>query len=269
MLMNARMYSVTESSKLAWKSVFDWVAKRSGIRGVRWLEHEPPLLISDMWKRDDLICVMMCGVPLFRRDLKPHLLASVVPRPDRYGGKSVYMTDIVVLENTPYQSLKDTFGGIAGYTVPDSQSGYFAFRMQLMQFQTKESFRLYSKAVGGLLNARGVISALVRREIDVGPLDGYVFDLIKNGDPNFASQVRVIATTSPTTMPPIVATADLSSEQVTVLQTAFKEASSTDELAEERATLLIDKFITPKLEDYEELNDQENLVESIDSPWPN
>src|SRR6185369_15702950 len=93
-----------------------------------------------------------------------------------------------------------------GYTLKDSQSGYFAFRYYL---QTKHPKAKYKKIVGGLMNARGIVQALAKGEIDIGPLDGYVWDLIRAGDPAFAAQVRVIASTDPTPMPPLVSTAPL------------------------------------------------------------
>src|SRR5439155_10497533 len=115
-------------------------------------------------------------------------------------------SDIAVKADSPHRTVEDSFGGVAGYTLKDSQSGYFAFRTLLL---TRYPGAKYRKIVGGLLNPRGIINALVQGEIDVGPLDGYVFDLMRAGDPAFASQVRVIATTDPTPMPPLVATAPL------------------------------------------------------------
>ncbi len=74
----------------------------------------------------------MCGLPASRRTPAPTVLAAPQPSLPRYGGKAVYMSDIAVKVDSPFRTLEDTFGGVAGYTLKDSQSGYFAFRTLLL-----------------------------------------------------------------------------------------------------------------------------------------
>ena len=265
--LNARMYSVSEPTRRAWEKLFNWVIRQARVPSAEWLAHEPPLLISEMWKRNDLGCAMMCGLPAARRQPAPILLASVIPSLARYQSQSIYMSDLVVRRDSPYEKLEDTYGGIAGYTVPDSQSGYFAFRYRLLNDQRRIG-RLYRSAVGGLLNARGIIAALQRGEIDVGPLDGYVFDLIKATEPEFARDVRIIETTPPTPLPPIVSTAPLDVDQVSRLRDAFLAAGGSPDLREERRTLLIQSFALPDLSQFKPLAAQASEIEAAAPPWP-
>jgi ABC-type phosphate/phosphonate transport system substrate-binding protein len=178
------MYSVTPAASEAWRTVIGWVASTAGI-SVEFVEHAPPRLLSDLWSRDDLGVVQMCGLPASLRQPPPTILAAPQPSLPRYGGKAVYMSDLAVRADSKFQKLEDTFGGVAGYTLKDSQSGYFAFRTLLL---TKYPQARYKKIVGGLMNARGIVKALVAGEIDVGPLDGYVWDLIRAGDPRRRSR---------------------------------------------------------------------------------
>jgi ABC-type phosphate/phosphonate transport system substrate-binding protein len=267
MFMNARMYSVSAATRTAWTEVFEWVNRNSGLAPMMWLHHDPPLLISDMWRRNDLGCAMMCGLPTSLRHPAPTILATVVPSPARYAGQPVYMTDLAVRADAPFQRLEDTFGGVAGTTVPDSQSGYFAFRYRLIDAMRAPT-PVYRKMVGHLLNARGVISALVRGEIDIGPLDGYVHDLLRATEPEFAGQVRILETTAPTPMPPVVATAPLSTTQTQALRDAFQAAGSVGELAHARRTLLIDRFCLPDITFYDTLRERAHRVAQSPLPWP-
>ena len=262
MLANARMYSVTPAAAAAWRTVIDWATRKAGVP-VEFVEHAPPKLLSDLWARDDLCAVQMCGLPASLRNPAPTILAAPVPTPPRYGGKAVYMSDIAVKADSRFQKLEDTFGGVAGYTLKDSQSGYFAFRTLLL---TKYPQAKYSKIVGGLLNPRGVIKALTEGRIDVGPLDGYVFDLIRSGDPEFAAQVRVIAVSDPTPMPPLVATADLGSK-LQPLREAFLAVNRENSLDDARKTLLIDHFVVPELRVYDETKRRAERVEQAPE-WP-
>ena len=262
-LANARMYSVTPAAAQAWRAGIGWVTREAGVP-VDFVEHGPPKLLSDLWARDDLGVVQMCGLPASLRRPSPTVLAAPQPSLPRYQGKAIYMSDIAVRAEAPFQTLEDTFGGVAGYTLKDSQSGYFAWRTLLL---TKYANAKYRQIVGGLLNPRGVINALASGKIDVGPLDGYVFDLLRAGDPQFASQVRVIAVTDPTPMPPLVATAALNSDQVKKLRGAFSAVHEERSLDEARQVLLIEKFVVPELSVYDETKRRAERVERAD-PWP-
>lgn len=263
LLANARMYSVTPAATAAWRAVIDWVSKKASLP-VEFVEHAPPKLLSDLWSRADLGVVQMCGLPASLRQPSPTILAAPQPSLARYGGKAVYMSDLAVRADSRFQKLEDTFGGVAGYTLKDSQSGYFAFRTLLL---TKHPQAQYKKIVGGLMNARGIVKALVAGEIDVGPLDGYVWDLIRAGDPAFAAQVRVIATTDPTPMPPLIATASLKDEEISRMRQAFMKVHESRELDQARTALLVERFVVPELAVYDETKRRAHRVEEAPQ-WP-
>jgi ABC-type phosphate/phosphonate transport system substrate-binding protein len=263
MLANARMYSVTPASTEAWRAVIGWATQAAGVP-VEFVAHAPPKLLSELWARADLGVVQMCGLPASLRAPAPAVLAAPLPSLPRYGGKAVYMSDLAVRADSKFKTLEDTFGHVAGYTLKDSQSGYFAFRYYL---QTKHPQAKYKKIVGGLMNARGIVQALVRGDIDVGPLDGYVWDLIRAGDPDFAAQVRVVASTDPTPMPPLVSTG-LGAAEVERLRAVFRKLHEEESLDAARKALLVERFVVPKLSVYDETKNRASRVEWESEPWP-
>jgi ABC-type phosphate/phosphonate transport system substrate-binding protein len=263
MFANARMYSVTPAAAAGWRAVIGWATREAGVP-VEFVEHGPPKLLSELWARDDLGVVQMCGLPASLRKPSPTVLAAPQPSPPRYRGQAIYMSDIAVKADSRFRTLEDTFGGVAGYTLKDSQSGYFAFRTLLL---TKYPGAKYRQIVGGLLNPRGVIQALMNNKIDVGPLDGYVFDLLRAGDPAFASQVRVIAVTDPTPMPPLVATASLRPGEVEKLRSAFREVHNQRSLDKAREALLVERFVVPDISVYDETRRRAERVEQ-EPQWP-
>jgi ABC-type phosphate/phosphonate transport system substrate-binding protein len=263
MFANARMYSVTPAAAAGWRAVIGWATREAGVP-VEFVEHGPPKLLSELWARDDLGVVQMCGLPASLRKPSPTVLAAPQPSPPRYRGQAIYMSDIAVKADSRFRTLEDTFGGVAGYTLKDSQSGYFAFRTLLL---TKYPGAKYRQIVGGLLNPRGVIQALINNKIDVGPLDGYVFDLLRAGDPAFASQVRVIAVTDPTPMPPLVATASLRPGEVEKLRSAFREVHNQRSLDKAREALLVERFVVPDISVYDETRRRAERVEQ-EPQWP-
>lgn len=241
------MYSATPQVKQAWKTLLAWVLARAGLP---WelLDYDAPAPLSALWARDDLGLAMMCGLPYSQRAPRPMLIAAPLPSPERYGGRPVYFTDLVVRADSAARTLEDTFGGVVGYTLEDSMSGYVALRRHLLPY--RGSGRLFREAKGGFVNARQVIEALDEGRIDLGPLDSYYHDLLRKNDPAFASRVRTVASTAPAPIPPLVATARLDGAAVAALRAALREAQDAPELAPMRDALLLLGFAFPAPSDY-------------------
>lgn len=266
MIANARMYSMNAAAKAAWRELLTWVLRRAS---APWeiIDYDPPAPLAALWARDDLGCALMCGLPYSLRAPTPLLIAAPVPSKLRYGGRARYMTDLAVRADSPYRRIEDTFGGDIGYTVADSQSGYFALRHFLRPVQQQRGGALYRSVVGGLLNARGVIDALAAGRIDVGPLDSYSYDLLTHLEPGYANQVRIIASTEPTAMPPFVATARLDDDLLGRLRQAFAEVESAPGLADARARLLLTGFEFATPEDYAPLRARHDALIAAPEVW--
>jgi ABC-type phosphate/phosphonate transport system substrate-binding protein len=266
MIANARMYSVNAAAKAAWCELLAWVMHRAS---VSWeiIDYDAPAPLSALWAREDLGCALMCGLPFALRAPAPLLIAAPVPSTPRYGGRALYMTDLAVRADSPYRSIEDTFGGNVGYTVADSQSGYFALRYFLRPFQQQRGGALYRSVVGGLLNARGVIDALAAGKIDVGPLDSYSYDLLAHLEPGFANQVRIVASTEPTAIPSFVATGHLDADLLARLRQAFADVESAPDLADARARLLLSGFAFPSPDDYAPLRARHDALIAAPEVW--
>lgn len=251
---NARMYGATPAAKQAWREVLGWVLARARLD---WevIDYDAPAPLAQLWAREDLGCAMMCGLPYSQRAPRPALVAAPVPLPARYGGRPVYFTDIAVRADGPYRSLEDTFGGVVGYTLEDSMSGYVALRAHLAPHRNPARPQLYRAAVGGLVNARQVIEALAAGRIDVGPLDSYYHDLLVHGDPAFAARVRVVAITRAAPIPPLVATAPLTPGEIERLRAAFVAVRDEPVLAAQRGALLLAGFAVLAESDYDALSE--------------
>ncbi len=250
MIVNARMYSVAPAAKAAWRELLEWILERANVR-MEFVDQEPPATLGDLWARSDLGCAMMCGLPYSQKNPRPILLAAPVPSPERYADRAVYFTDIAVRADSPYMKIEDTFGHVVGYTLTDSMSGCVALRRHLLPFRKPGDQPLYREVAGKLINARGIIQALIDRRIDVGPLDGYVHDLIRHNDPAFAANVRIIAVTDAAPMPPIIATAALDPDTVGRMRAAFAAVEHAPELAKVRDTLLLRRFAVPEPSSYD------------------
>ena len=237
LVANARMYSVTPNVKAAWQDLFARVARTSGVP-LEYLDHAAPAPLEALWERDDLGAAFMCGFPFASAARKPFILAAPVPSPPRYGGKPCYCTDLVVRADSAFTRLHDTFGGRIGWTVGHSQSGYNAVRYHLLG-QPKAH---HAQWVGPLITPRRVIDAVLRGEIDVGPLDSYVHDLLRRHEPETAAKLRVVESTAMTPIPLLVASPGIEGDALARLRRTLLSCHAAPELAPTLDTLLISRF---------------------------
>jgi hypothetical protein len=266
LLANARMYLVSPTVALAWRQLLEWVLAKAELP---WsvMDHPAPKPLFELWERHDLGCTLMCGL-VYTLSF-PHatpVAAPVVAR-SRYQGLPIYFTDIVVRASAGFETLEDTFGRRVGYTVRDSQSGYVALREHLLPYRQARGVPLYRDVVGPLVSPRGIVDALLDGRIDVGPIDSYAHDLMRNTKPQLARQLRTVATTVPAPIPLFIATAPLEESLVQKLQGAFAQVALADELHALRDMLLLSKFVVPRAEDYETFHARSVASDRYPDPW--
>ena len=201
---SARMYSWSPSLTAAWQRLLQWVSARAGV-SLDVLNLADPVSLDELWAREDLGCVFMCGYPWALREDRPHLLAAPVPSPPRYGGKPVYVTDFIVRADSAHRTLEDTFGGCLAYSAEHSHSGYNAPRYHLLEHVATGRSPLYRDVRGPYVRQRPLLDLVARGEADVAAVDGYALDLLRRHDPAAAALVRVVETTEPAPSPPLVA----------------------------------------------------------------
>lgn len=251
-VVNARMYAVDAACKADWHALLGRALRDAELD---WpvIDFDAPAPLNALWARDDLGVAMMCGLPFSCRVPRPTLIAAPLPSPARYAGRPVYCTDIVVAADSPYRTLEETFGGIVGITVPDSMSGAVALRAHLLPLRKDRGDRLYRATVGQLVNARGVIEALLDGRIDVGPLDCYSHDLLSAYEPALTAQVRTVASTVWRPIPPLVATAAITPNELARLRHVLLGLRDVPEMADTMLRLRLVGFVVPDPADYNAL----------------
>jgi ABC-type phosphate/phosphonate transport system substrate-binding protein len=217
MIANARMYAVSPEAAGRWRALLTAIVAASGI-SVDVIEHPAPAPLEDLWRRTDQGAVFMCGLPFSRSVPQPVLMAAPVPSPAEYGGEPRYWSELVVRRDSGYRSVSDTFGGRLALTVPGSQSGCVAALSFFMSAEREPP--LFAEVIAPTVTPLGALSAVVRGDADIAPIDSYAFALLGRYRPDLAEQVRIVGRTTPTPIPPLVA----SQAGLEALQSAFLEA---------------------------------------------
>jgi ABC-type phosphate/phosphonate transport system substrate-binding protein len=249
MIANARMYSVDPQVADLWRALLSAVIHASG-SSVALLEHPAPAPLEALWQRPDLGAVFMCGLPYSRATPQPILIAAPVPSPVDFADTPRYWSHFVVRRESGYETVADTFGHRVAFTVPGSQSGYVAALSYFMDVASDDAAGrapLFDEIMAPTVTPLGALSAVIRGEADIAPLDAYAFHLLKRHRPDLTDQVRVVGQTVATPIPPLVGT----SPAAAPLQRAFLDAHLRDATRGLMQDLLIRRFAAPDADSYD------------------
>ena len=231
LIANARMYAVNTAVEERWRELFSWIAQRSGVP-LAVVEHPAPAPIEDLWRRDDLGWVLMCGYPLATWDngMRPVPIATPAPLPQPFGGRPVYWSDIVVRADSRFEREGDLAGTRFGWTTEDSQSGYQAPRRHFAKRALGRGGDFFGSVRGPLHTPRRVVESVIEGSVDAGALDAYWHLLLRLHEPEMAAQLRVVGRTEETPIPCFVTARGTSRAVRERLAHAFVESIEAREL---------------------------------------
>jgi phosphonate transport system substrate-binding protein len=139
----------------------------------------------------------VCDDPYVQHQSQLSLLA--VPL---YRHEPLYETYVTVNEASKAQSFDDIRGTVHAFSDPDSTSGYLVTRYLLALRRTtpSEFFRNFFFTYGH----RNVVRAVAAGLAESGSIDGYVWDVMKEREPDLIAKTRVVYRSEKLGFPPIV-----------------------------------------------------------------
>jgi len=153
--------------------------------------------ITAMLLSGQLDAAWICDDPYVQHQDQFALLAVPV-----YHGDPLYQTYVIVNEASKAQSFDDIRGTVHAFSDPDSTSGYLVTRYLLAIRHTtpaeffRDSFFTYEH--------RNVVRAVAAGLAQSGSIDGYVWDVMSEREPELTSKTRVIYRSERLGFPPIV-----------------------------------------------------------------
>jgi len=252
------MYDVTPQVRGHWHALLKLAANRAAIP-IECIDHAAPESLTDLWAREDLAAVFMCGYPLATRYPRVRALAAPITA-IAHGDRASYQSVWLVPASSAFDSLASTFGHRAGWTVDHSYSGFIAPRLALRAHATAAQ-QLYREWVGPLGHPRGALAALADARIDVTAIDAYWWYLLRRHDATLAAQFRAIGTTPAAPMPPLVCAAPFPEESARRLISALFALGEEPDAKPHLDMLGIRGFAAVTREDYAPLGMEARILE--------
>ena len=153
--------------------------------------------ITAMLLSGQLHAAWVCDGPYVAYEDKLALVAAPL-----YRQKPLYQTYIIANQDSKAQSFDDIRGTVHAFSDPDSTAGYLFTRYLLALRHTTpaEFFRQFFFTYGHQNVMRAVSTGLA----ESGSIDGYVWEVLNEREPNFANKTKIICRSDWLGFPPIV-----------------------------------------------------------------
>ena len=172
--------------------------------------------------RDDVHFV--CSLPyveLTRGGPSPvEVIAAPVLAGERYGGRPIYFSDVIVARDAPFTSFTDLRGASWAYNEPQSHSGYGITRYTLVQMGETGGF------FGSVVDAgfhQTSIRMVAEGRVDASAIDSQVLEVELRDHPELAERIRVIDSLGPSTIQPVTVAKRLPEELRDAIRKALLE----------------------------------------------
>jgi phosphonate transport system substrate-binding protein len=153
----------------------------------------------------------VCGLPYVElvRHLGPVVepIAAPVLAGERYRGRPIYFSDVIVHHDSPWHCFTDLRGRSWAYNEPHSQSGYGITRDLLVRRGDTAGY--FGKVVQAGWHERAV-RMVAGGAVDAAAIDSHVLAVLLRDEPDLAGRLRVIDSLGPSTVQPVVAARRLS-----------------------------------------------------------
>ena len=200
----------------------------------------------------------LCGLPYVHLADVPSPAVAAVAAPvlagERYGGRPIYFSDVIVAGASPFRSFDDLRGATWAFNEPDSQSGFGVVRAHLAGIGETDGF--FSRVVEAGFHAVA-IRLVAEGTVDAAAIDSHVLSIALRDDPGLSDRLRVIEALGPSTIQPVVAAASIPSDERRALRDALVGLAGQPDAADALAAGFLSRFVPIDDGDYDDIRAME------------
>lgn len=196
----------------------------------------------------------ICGLPYVQLadapDSNIELLGAPVLLGERYGHRPVYFSDVIVRSDSPYASFDDLAGCVWAYNQVGSHSGYNLVCYNL--FERGKTPHYFGSMVEAGSHQRS-LQMVLAGQADATAIDSHVLDVLLLQDRELGSQLRVVATLGPSSIPPVVVAKNLDSNLKYRMREALISMHCDPDVARSLQEGRIERFTPVSDADYDDI----------------
>ena len=206
----------------------------------------------------------ICGLPYVRQadqiDSTIELLAAPVMLDERYQGRPIYFSDVVVRQDSPVQTFADLQGATWAYNEPGSQSGYNVTRYYLARLGHAAGY--FGRVVRAGAHQMA-LQMVLNGDVNASAIDSTVLEFELQRQPQIARQIRIIDTFGPSPVPPWVIQKSVPEPLKQALRQLLVEMGEDEEGQAILAQWDISRFVAVSDSDYNPIREMAQVAEQV------
>lgn len=213
------------------------------------------LIVGTSYERlcDQADVIFLCGLAYIelRRMGEPiEPLAAPLLHGERYAGRPIYYSDVIVRRNSSFRTFADLRGCSWAYNEPYSHSGPGITCHRLVQIGERPDY------FGCVIEAgwhEQSIRLVHEGKVDASAIDSHVLTLALHDHPELADELRVIDSLGPSTIQPVAVASWLAEGLKADLRAVLLEMNADTSAQKVLAGRLVQGFVAITDEDYDDL----------------
>jgi phosphonate transport system substrate-binding protein len=213
-------------------------------------------------KDQNEVC-FVCSLPYVTFERRGLDLAVPVAAPvlegERYGGRPIYFSDVIVQRDSPFRSFLELRRRSWAYNEPLSHSGYGITRYHLVTLGETNGF--FGKMVEAGFH-REAIRMVARGEVDGSAIDSQVLSIELRDHSDLAEQVRVVEALGPSTIQPVAVSRRVPQDLREAIREALVTMAENSAVRERLSVALVERFVAVDAGSYDDIRMMVNACES-------
>lgn len=232
-----------------YQAIADAVGERLGMTTELVIEEDYESCRNDV----NDIC-FVCSLPYVtfeREGIAPaEPVAAPVLRGERYGGRPIYFSDVIVHKDSDARSFMDLRGRTWCYNEPLSQSGYGITRHHLVSLGETNGF--FAKVVQSGFHEES-IRWVAEGRVDASAIDSQVLAVEMRDRPEIVNEIKVIDAVGPSTIQPLAVSKRFDREFRERVRAVLIDFHRTEEGRQILDHGLIEKWVPVDASDYDDI----------------
>ena len=188
-------------------------------------------------------------------------IAAPVLQGERYGGRPIYYSDVIVHRQSDAQSFLDLRGRSWSFNEPLSQSGYGITRFHLVSIGETGGF--FSEVIDAGFHEQSVRMVADGR-VDASAIDSQVLAIEMRDHPEVTANIKVIDSLGPSTIQPVAVSKRFDGEfreAVREVMVGFHEREQGRRILD---LGLVEKWVPMQASDYDDIRAMVDVCENAD-----
>jgi phosphonate transport system substrate-binding protein len=205
----------------------------------------------------------LCGLPYVHlADAEDSFVAPVaapILEGERYGGRPIYFSDVIVPADSPYHAFEDLRGRSWAFNEPDSQSGFGVVRAHLAGLGETRGY--FGRVVEAGFHDTA-IRMVAEGRVDGAAIDSQVLSIALRDKPELARRLRVVDAMGPSTIQPVVASTNLEPSALEAVRAALTGLADDPAAREPFARGLLRTFVPVEDAEYDDIRQMEAAADA-------